>query len=174
MQSLPSLPTEMFFHGRAQSLAAVGGVVGAVLYESPKGPADQLREVMKVNGIDLPSILKREFFAAAAAQGTLLQAASGMEAQGELTLTINMYGFGQTQGFSALLYPVLHVTATVRKPNGEIAWQRTESALPLNAENKYGYEFERYVKEPELLTKTLTNISAIVSRMLVASLDPSK
>ena len=159
----------MFFHGRAQSFAALGGVVGAALYESPKAPALQLRDVMKSNGIDLPSILKREFFAAA--QGTLSQAESAASAQGELTLTINMYGLGQTQGFSALLYPVLNVTATVRKPDGEIAWRHSEFATPLNAENKYGYEFEQYVKQPQLLAKAFANISGIVSRMLVERLN---
>jgi hypothetical protein len=125
---------------------------------------------MRVNGIDLPAILKAEFLAVASARGVLTEATSPATAQGDLKLTVNVYGFGQTQGFSPLLFPVLNVTASIAKPNGEIAWQRTDFAVPLNSENKYGYEFEQYMNEPELLRKTLTNISRIVSKMLVESL----
>jgi len=172
MNTPPTLPAEMFFHGKAQSLGvAVGGLIGGVLAAvAAKEPKAQLVDAMKANGIDLPTILKTEFFAATASRRLLTQADSTAAAQGDLTLTINAYGFGQTQGFSSLLYPLLKVTATIKKPNGEIAWQRTDFALPLNSDNKFGYEFEQYLEEPELLRKTLTNISGIVSRMLVDDL----
>jgi hypothetical protein len=171
MSAPPTLPAEMFFYGRAQSFAAVGGLVGAALSESvAKEPKEQLLDTMKANGIDLPSILKAEFFGAATSRGLLTQADSTAVPQGDLVLTVNRYGFGQTQGFSPLLFPLLNVTATIKKANGEIAWQRTDVALPLNSENEYGYEFQQYMNDPELLRKTLTNISSIVSRMLVDAL----
>ncbi|MEJ2792739.1 hypothetical protein WAE56_04935 [Iodobacter sp. LRB] len=171
MQAPPAIPADMFFHGRAQSFLSVGGLLGAAMAESvPKEPKEQLLETMKANGIDLSLIIKNEFFAASASRGLLTQADPGSMAQGDLSLTVNVYGFGQTQGFSSLLFPLLNVTATIKKPNGEIAWQKTEFAAPLNSENKYGYEFEQYIREPELLRKTLSNISGIVSRMLVDAL----
>jgi hypothetical protein len=167
----PTLPDDMFFHGRAQSFGVLGGLLGAALAESAaKEPKAQMIEAMKANGIDLPSILTAEFFSAAASRGLLTQAVPPATAQGDLSLAINVYGFGQTQGFSALLYPMLNVTATIKKPNGDVAWQKTDFAVPLNSENKYGYELEQYLKEPDLLRKTLTNISGIVSRMLLEDL----
>lgn len=170
MNAPPTLPAEMAFSGRAQSFAAVGGVIGAALAANlADEPKAQLLQTMKANGINLPSILKTEFLATAKSRGLLAHAESSAVANGDLTLTVNVYGFGQTQGFSSLLYPLINVTATIKKPNGEIAWQRTDFAAPLNSENKYGYEFEQYIKEPELLRKTLTNISGIVSRMLLDS-----
>ena len=171
MKTPPTLPPEMVFHGRAQSFAAVGGLIGAALAESAaKEPKAQLLDAMKTNGVDLPSILKKEFFNAAQSKGVLTQANAGSMAQGDLTLTVNVYGFAQTQGFSSLLYPLLNVTATIKRPNGEVAWQKTEFATPQNAENKFGHEFGEYLKDPELLRKTLANISGIVSRMLVTAL----
>jgi hypothetical protein len=175
MQSAPKLPAEMFFHGRAQSAGAVGGLIGAAIAgavgEEPKG---QLLATMKASGIDLPAILKAEFSKAAATRGALSLVETPSAAQGDVSLAVNVYGFGQTQGFSALLFPLINVTATLKKPNGEIAWQRTEFVTPHSSENKYGYEFEQYVKDPELLRKTLTNVAGVVSNMLVESLVAGK
>jgi hypothetical protein len=175
MQSVPKLPADMFFHGRAQSAGAVGGLIGAAIAsaagDEPKG---QILSTMKAKDIDLPTILRTEFLKTASARGALSLAETPSTAQGDLALAINVYGFGQTQGFSALLFPIINVTATVKKPNGEIAWQRTEFVTPHNSENKYGYEFEQYQKDPELLRKTLTNVSNVVSTMLVDSLVAGK
>ncbi|PTT92299.1 hypothetical protein DBR42_02245 [Pelomonas sp. HMWF004] len=118
--------------------------------------------------------MKAEFFKAAAARNSLTLSDSASPAQGDLLLTVNVYGFGQTQGFSALLYPMINVTATLKRPNGEIAWQRTEFVTPLNAENKYGYEFEQYMKDPELIRKAITNVMATASNLLVESLAAGK
>jgi hypothetical protein len=175
MQSAPRLPAEMFFHGRAESAGAIAGVIGAVLVaNAAKEPKEQILETMKTNGIELPTILRTEFFKAAAARGIFSLAETGTAAQGDLSLVVNVYGLGQTQGFSALLYPMINVSATLKKPNGEISWQRTEYILPLNAENKFGYEFEQYRQDPELIRKTFTNISAIVSNLLLESLSVGK
>ena len=64
MNTPPTLPAEMFFHGKAQSLGvAVGGLIGGVLAAvAAKEPKAQLVDAMKANGIDLPTILKTEFF----------------------------------------------------------------------------------------------------------------
>lgn len=172
MSTTPALPAEMFFQGRAESFAMVGGVVGATLAGSvAKEPKAQLLDTMKANNIDLPSILKTEFFGAAKARGLLAQAESPASAQGDLTLTVNIYGFAQTQGFSALLYPLLNVTATIRKPTGEIAWQETAYVTPHNSDNKFGYEFGQYIRDPELMRKTLTNVAGVVSTMLLSPLS---
>lgn len=163
------LPKEMFYHGRAQSFAAVGGIVGAVVADSldvTKQPAQAIQVTMQKNGVSLPEIVKAEFQRAANGQ-TMTFAENLEKADGELTLTVQMYGFSQTQGFSALLYPNLKITASLKGRDGTLAWQESEFITPLNAENTLGHTVEQYVAEPELLRATLTNAAGIVSRLLV-------
>lgn len=168
------VPADIFFHGRAQSFAAVGGVIGAVAGQSlAQEPKAQLIDLMKSQGISMQDLLKQEFIRASA-KGPISFAEGASDPNAEVSFVVNIYGFGQTQGFSALLYPMLNVTATMKKPDGSIAWQKTEFASPLNSENNQGYEFEQYTKNPELIRQVLANISGVVSRMLVADLSASK
>jgi len=65
------LPKEMFYHGRAQSFAAVGGIVPALIADSlevTKEPAKAILVTMQKNGISLPEIVKAEFQRAANGQ----------------------------------------------------------------------------------------------------------
>jgi len=78
-----------------------------------------------------------------------------------------MYGLGQTQGFSALLFPTLKVTASLKANDGTLVWRQTDYVTPLNAENTLGHTVEQYVAQPELLRASFTNSAAIVSRLLV-------
>lgn len=165
------MPAEMFFHGRAQSFAAVGGVIGAVAAgQAAEEPSGQIVATLKEKQISLPEIVRAEFQRAANDGGAIEFSDNPAAPDGELVLAVNMYGFGQTQGFSALLYPAMNVSATLKKKDGSIAWQKTEFATPHNAENKYGHEFKDYIADPELLRKTLTNIAGIVGRMLAEDL----
>jgi hypothetical protein len=165
------MPQAMFFHGQAQSAAAVGGLVGALVgAEMAKGPSEQIVAKLKEKQIVLPEIVKSEFQRAAAASGALAFADNAASADGELTFAVNVYGFGQTQGFSPLLYPLMNVSATLKKKDGSIAWQKTEFATPHNSENTLGHKFDEYMANPELLRATLTNMSGILSRLLVKDL----
>jgi hypothetical protein len=169
------LPEDMFFHGRAQSMGAVGGLLGAAMVASVGSePKETILNTMKTNGIDLSMIVKAEFSKALTAAGQVNVVNANEPADGELSLIVNMFGFGQTQGFSALLYPVLNVSATLTSTDGRVIWQKTDYISPQNDENTGGHRFEEYVQQPELLRSTWTNIAGIVSRLLVKDMAGSK
>jgi len=173
MVSSVQMPNEMFFHGKAQSCAvAMGaGVLGAaVCPKASKEPKEQILETMNANNISLPEILRTEFQKAVTSRGLFSVAESDQAADADLVLAINVYGLGQTQGFSSLLYPLLNVSATLKKADGTIAWQNTDFVLPQNSANTGGHEFQQYLQQPELLRATWTNVSQIVSGMLLDDL----
>ncbi len=164
-----TLPNDMFFQGRAQSISmGVGGLVGALagqaMANEPKG---QILAVMQQRQISLAQILSSEFEKAIQAQGRYVLAKPGNEADAELKLLVNMYGLGQTQGFSALLYPVMNVSATLVNKQGVVIWQKTDFVTPQNKLNNQGHEFKVYLENPELLRGTWTNISAVLSKLLL-------
>lgn len=170
-----TVPAEMFLHGRAQSAGAVGGLLGAALASAmPIEPRTQIIDTMATNDISLQRILKAEFAKAANAKGRMTFAEGAADADATVALTVNVYGLGQTQGFSALLYPMMNVSASMKRADGSVVWQRTEYASPLNGENKTGYEFQQYINDPEKLRQVMTNISGIVSRMLADDLQPGR
>lgn len=162
------LPTDIYLQDRAQAVTTgVGGVLGYFIGQSlAKEPKAQLLTVMQANNISISDILKREF-QKIASQKTAINFAEGLSsADADLTLTINNYGYGQTHGFS-VLYPILAVTAVIKRADGTIVWQQTDDATAYNEENNEGHEFVQYLENPKHINSTLTKISDIVSTMLV-------
>lgn len=165
------MPEEMFFHGKAQSAAGAFGVVGALagmaMASSPKA---QILEKMKEHNIQLPMILQAEFGKAMQSQQDFRIVDETSSADTDMLLTVNGYGLGQSHGFSKL-YPILNVSASLRKPDGRVIWQKTDYVTALNKENNHGYEFDEYMEKPELLRETWSVACSIVSRMLVSELS---
>jgi hypothetical protein len=94
-------------------------------------------------------------------------------ATAELTLAVTFYGLTIKPGLSGVLYPALGVTATLRRPDGQVIWQKYEYVTALNEGNSGGHEFDAYLANPELLRRTFTNAAVIVSRLRVNSLSPA-
>jgi len=170
--SAVQMPDEMFFHGRAESCAIAlgGGLASAACPKDSKQPKDDILATMKANGISLPDIVRSEFQKTVTSRGLFTVAEEGQAADAEVVLAVNVYGLGQTQGFSKLLYPVLNVSASLKKPDGTVAWQNTDFVTPQNSANTGGHEFQQYLDQPELLRATWANVSQIVSGMLVDDL----
>jgi len=166
------MPEDMFFQGRAQSVSAAFGLVGALVGEAMSSdPKAQIIATMKKNNIDLPTILQAEFAKAMQAQKEFRVVDGQSSPDAEMVLFVNTYGLGQTQGFSSLLYPLMNVSASLRTPDGTVIWQKTDYVTPQNKENTGGHEFEEYIGKPETLRGTWSNASGIVSRMLVRELS---
>ena len=168
------MPNDMFYHSRAQSVAGAFGLVGALVgLASASDPKAQIIATMKANNIQLPIILQAEFSKAMQSQKEFQVVDGDSSADAEMLLVVNLYGLGQSHGFSSL-YPTLTVSATLRKPDNTVIWQKTDYATPLNKENTGGHEFNEYIGQPELLRATWSNVSGIVSRMLVENLSPPR
>lgn len=163
-----TMPQEMFFQGRAQSMGAAFGVLGALATQgAPNEPKEQVPLIMKKNGIELPAILRAEVEKAIQAS-SLRVAAPGSKADAELAMQVSLYGYGQKNGLSNTVYPMLNVTASMKTPDGRVIWQKADYITALNGDNNVGYDYEQFVEKPERLRETLTKVSAMVARLLVA------
>jgi hypothetical protein len=161
-----------FYNGRAQAFAAIGGAVGAALkVEAAKDSLDAqsaLLITMRDHHIDLGELLRAQFARAGEATTSLRFVADGVPVDGVVSMKVEIWGLGQTQGLSATLYPTLGVSATLKRPDGTIVWQKYQYVTPLKKENDEGHTLEEYVANPELLRKVFDTASGIVSRMLIA------
>lgn len=169
------LPEDMYFHGRAQSLSmglggALGGIAGMAMAGDPK---TQIAATMKGNNINLPTILQSEFAKALQSQRDFQAVDEKSPADAEMVLIVNLYGLGQSDGFSGL-YPMINVSASLRRPDGTVIWQRTDYVTPRNKENSEQHEFGEFIERPELLRERWSHVSGIVSRMLVRELSPER
>jgi hypothetical protein len=149
------MPDEMFFQGRAQScaMAISGAVAAAACPQASKEPKDEILDAMKANGISLPEIVRSEFQKTVTSRGLFTVAGEGEVADADLALAVNVYGLGQTQGFSK---------------------QNTDFVTPQNSANTGGHEFQQYLEQPQLLRATWANVAQIVSGMLVDDLAKKK
>jgi hypothetical protein len=170
-------PHDVYIHGDpiATTIASGGGVVGAIAADSAaKAPKTNVAEFAKANGFPLAQIVKSEFVRAAAAKGGMVFSETEPHPNGFLTLKVNAFGFGQAHGLGATMYPLLNVTATLKRPDGSVVWQDTEFVSPLNSDNKPGHEYAEYINNPENMRKALARAAAIVSGALASDLYRSK
>lgn len=174
---VPLPPYDVYIHGNpvAATIAAGGGIVGAIAADSAaKAPKTNVAEFAKANGFPLPEIVKSEFIRAAGARGVMVFSETEPQPNGILSLKVNAFGFGQAHGFGSTMYPLLNVTATLKRPDGSVAWQDTEFVSPLNSENKPGHEYAEYINDPENMRKALARAATIVSELLASDLYRSK
>lgn len=171
-----ALPKQLAFHSRRESLMmGAFGMIGALLsVDDAKDSARDVVSTMNRHNISIRTIAKTEFKRALVAIPSLKITDDKANADAELTLEVDMVGLSQTHGLSARLYPTMRLSATMKKKDGTLIWQKSDLITPLNSENKDGYEFDEYLAQPALLRHGFTTTAAILSRNLVAELKPPK
>lgn len=125
---------------------------------------------MQENKISFPDILKEEFKDALQKSTTIKVVENASDAQADVHLKVNIYGLSQSHGFSKTLYPMINITAVIKKPDGSTVWKNTDYINPQNSENSTGYTMNEYLSKPENLREVWKNISAIVSRSILSDL----
>ena len=170
-----TLPEDMYYQGPGQTGMAMLGIVGALASQSTAAtPKARMHAVMDEHHISVPEIVAAEF-AKQSNAGTTMKFVVGTEpADARVSLNVLMYGVAQSQGFGTTLYPTFTVKATMTKADGTVLWQATDYVTALNGENKEGHTIEDYLKDPELIRKSFTSGTDIVSRMLVTDLAGTK
>ena len=170
-----TVPPDLYYQGPGQaammSLGIVGALASSATAETPKA---RIKAVMQEKQISVADIVATEF-AKQGNAGTAMKFEVGSQpADARVTLAVNIYGISQSQGFGSTLYPMMNLSATMKKPDGTIVWQATDFVSPLNSDNKEGHTIEEYLTDPELLRKAYTNGSDLVARMLVSDLAGAK
>jgi hypothetical protein len=119
--------------------------------------------------INLGEMVRKSFEERLAATGRFKVVDEQEDADAELQLTVNNWGFALTQGFSSVVHPTINVTGILKRDEDRV-WQRTENITAFNGANTYGYTPLRYRTEPELLRTALGGVSQIVDEHLVKDL----
>lgn len=169
---------EMFFLHKPESLVFIGGWVGELtkLAMSDTTKAQTLA-LMESNKIDIPTIVQSEFSRAMQTQRDFQVIESSTPADAEMVLFVNEYGLNQEVEFSSILYPSLNLSASLKRPDGTVVWQRTDgiggvlrpSGYP-DPENFVAYMFNDYIEKPDRLRQAWSNAAEIVSQKLVREL----
>ena len=168
------LPDEMAYHGPEHAGGSMIGLVGHLVgYAITTDPREQLLATMKTNNIDLPLILQAEFTQAMQSQGDFRVATDGSSADAEMLLIVNRYGL-ITPPLGIGVTPILNVSASLRRPDGRVVWQRTDYVTTNSKGNRDRKALDEYLEQPELLREAWARVSGIVSRMLIDHLSPTQ
>jgi hypothetical protein len=168
------------FQEKGAGMGAVFGVVGAVVEASaakpaaPLGPKEQLLAMMKANNISLQEIVKTEFVRAASSRSTVKFAEGAAPADANLSMSINVQGLGRTHLLGEMLHPILNITATLKKPDGTVVWQKSDYVSATNPDNAKVSDFDGYMKNPELLRTAFTQAARIVTGWVADGLPFTK
>jgi len=163
---LPDIGSVNPSHGAVAG--GVGGAAGILLASAISSDGGQIQVTMKSNNIDLPAILRDEFEKALRSRGGFSIVDENAPADAEMVLFVNKCGFLPVHGSRSVLYPFMNVSASLRKPDGTVIWQRTDVEHP---QDKGGYRFEDYIEKPEILRGAWSTVSGMVSRNLVEELS---
>ncbi len=158
----PDIP---FIQG-ANNLGAflVGGGIGVAIQQTEAGKV--FREYMQRNNIDVSKIVFEAF------KRTLLEDKNLTLADNsdtKLKLVINTYGFGHAGIFAGNdRRPLLNITASL--VNGtNVIWSKRDYLTNLSKLTDV-YTFDQLAENPQLTVKSLEQISAILSRQILADL----
>ena len=168
-----SVPEGVFYQGPAESISfGVGGLVGAAIVQSIEaGSEKKLTMQDLIRAMPMDQIVHESFENALRASGTIPVGDDPATTDVAFSFKIEVYGLGQTQGFSSTLYPVVGFHAVLTNPAGEILWQKYGSVSPLSSGNDLGHTAKEYAANPELLRATFENAARLVSRSIVADLE---
>lgn len=168
-----TLPENMFYQSRGQALAgAIAGPVGALAASGASSePKAVLLNLMKANDISVQQIVKAEFARAANARSRMTFSEGAGQPDASVTLTVNAYGFLPSPMFGAQMYPMLNVSAVMKRPDGTLVWQRTRVISTLHGDNDKAYTYEEYVKNPELLREVWVRVADVLSRVLAGDME---
>ena len=167
------LPADMRYRGRAEGAAAMLGgpllgdqVASVVARETTARLVAEMRD----NHIDLGAIVAAEFTTQASAGSPIAFVVGSAPADAQVDLTVNVYGVAHAHALGSTLYPIVSLSATMRTPDGQVAWQASHATSPQDVENQEGHSLEDYLRDPQLLRQAFVVGSDIVSRVMVQDL----
>jgi hypothetical protein len=126
--------------------------------------------LLKANSISVSDIVKTEFLHNAHARGKIKFVEGAAAPDAVLSLAINVQGLGRSHLLGGQLPPVLNITATLKRPNGTVIWQKSDFNSATNQENNKTAEFDAYMKNPELLRAAFTHAASILTRWVAEKL----
>lgn len=166
-----SLPPEIFYQGRAQSIGmAIGGIAGYAIAQAGASDKELIQQVLKQHNINVGEIVASSFASQLRESGKFALTDGGNNEDAQFQFEVVMYGLGQTQGFATTLYPTLGVNGSLKTKDGKVLWQKYEHISPLNKENTIGAEPEAYARNPELLRQAFTKAASALTKRFIESL----
>ena len=171
-----TLHPQMHFQQRGAGMGAAFGIAGAVAEGAARQPAtpEQTLAAMSVSpGVDVGEVLRQSFVREANARSSIrFVTDASVQADAELALKANLWGFGRTHLLGEALHPMFNVQATMQKRDGSQVWSRTDYVTPLNELNKEGYKIEDMTAQPTTLAKAYRQGADLVARFLASGLPP--
>lgn len=166
------LPKELMFHTHEQAIAPFifYGVGIPAAKERSQRIAREIVSTMNRNNISIRAIVKTEFKRALVAVPSITLTDDNVNADAQLSLRVELVGLMHPHGVTFLLYPLMKISATMKKKDGTLIWQKSDYIAPASSENKDGYKLAEYHAQPALLRQVFSTSAAILSRNLVAEL----
>lgn len=153
------------------ALIGVGAGMGAVVGEQMSHePSQKILQAMHSSLIDIGALVRQDLMDELVRTGKMELVDEPGKADATLVLEVEMYGFGQTQGFSSILYPVLRVDARIADTADKRVWQKADYIVPLSKKNKKGNTFEEYLQNPRKIRENFSIASKAVAGNIVAEL----
>lgn len=160
-----------FYQGPAQSWGmGVGGVIGAVIGATGTSSSQAMQGFLNDPSVDIAQLVPAAFKKELVNSGKLSVPDDASPDAPVMSFEIQIYGLGQTQGFSSTLYPTIALKVELVNSAGQVIWRERDYITPQNKDNDIGAKFEEYAADRELLRRSFEKATAALSRIMLESL----
>ena len=165
------------FQYQTRALVQVSGPIAslagpAYVDKSNASTAQCLAQVIDQYGISVFEIAKAQFIADANARSQITFGDVTPVKDGELSLTVDYFGFSRRYVFGRMVSPVIGVTAELYRYDGKLVWQKSAFVSALSHPD-VGESVQDYLDEPQRMRQAFERAAKLAVEQLVDDL-PSR
>ncbi|MDP0506480.1 MAG: hypothetical protein Q7K47_04945 [Fusobacterium sp. JB019] len=157
----------MFFSDMQSSVkGGLNSLLGDFLANSMDNKKEKFIKVMIENNINIENIVLKS------ANKELKKAGinNSDNSEFEIKFIVRLYGFGQRQGLSKKLKPIMVIEAKISDNNNEIVFKDIENITTFNSKTKH-YEIDEYIKDYNKINAALEGVASIAISNILKNLN---
>lgn len=154
---------DMFFSDAQSSVrGGIGSLLGDIVANGMDNKKEKFIKTMEKNDIDIKNIV----FESANEELKKVGINNSNYSEFELQFVVRLYGFGQRQGFSKELRPMMVIEAKIIDSNNEVIFKDVENITTMNSKTK-SYKVDEYIEDHNKIKNALKGVSSIAISNIV-------
>lgn len=148
---------DMFFSDMQSSVrGGIGSLLGDVIADGMDNKKEKFIKTMEKNDIDIKNMVLES------ANEELKKAGinNSNDSEFELQFVVRLYGFGQRQGFSKELRPMMVIEAKIIDSNNEVVFKDVENITTMNSKTE-SHKVDEYIEDHYKIESALKGVSSI-------------
>ncbi|UUV18435.1 hypothetical protein NRK67_14240 [Fusobacteria bacterium ZRK30] len=157
---------DMFFSDVQSSIrGGINSLLGDAIANGMDNKKEKFIKTMETNDIDIKNIV----FESASEELKKAGINNSNDSEFELQFVVRLYGFGQRQGFSKELRPIMVIEAKIINSNNEVVFKDVENITTMNSNTEH-HKTDEYIGDYNKIENALKGVSSIAISNIIKNL----